>query len=83
MVNRSPIVYDNSLIFYNNNDNRLICNKREDCVVSCNFDAAEFIFDCKYSQLPLIEYKKSWIPPIEKLGSEKEVKKRWRLRHEI
>ena len=83
MVDRSPIVYDNSLMFYNNNDNRLTCNIIEYETLSCRFEAAEFIFDCKNSQIPLIEYKRSCIPPIKKLGSEKEIMKRFILRHEI
>ena len=83
MVSRSVIKYDSSRVFYNNENNRFIWNSGEYGVCSCDFDAAEFVFDCKNSQLPLIEDKKSCVPPLVKLGSKAEVIKRWRLRHEI
>lgn len=75
MVDRSPLHY--------NGGYKLIWYINEHGTCSCNFDAAEFVFDCRSSRIPLIEDKKSCIPPLSKLGSKREVMKRWRLRHEI
>lgn len=75
MVDRAPLYY--------NGGYKLICYMGEYGTLSCNFDAAEFVFDCKNSRIPLIEYKKSCIPPLAKLGSEGEVAKRWELRHKF
>lgn len=73
MVVRTPLHYNGGYKLTRNLDEHGVC--------SCNFDAAEFVFDCRDSRIPLIEYKKSCIPPLTKLGNKAEVMKRWRLRY--
>lgn len=62
MLNRAPFKYS---------ENNITCNLTWDShhygVVSCKYEAAEFIWECKDSKLPLIEDKRSIIPPIVKL----------------
>ena len=71
MVDRAPMRYIGG--------SKLNCNVRDCEVVLCPFDAAEFIFDCKNTQLPLIEYKKSSIPPTTELNNSKEIR-RWKFK---
>ena len=60
MLKRAPFKYS---------ENNITWDGHYYSVVSCKYEATEFIWECKNSRLPLIEDKKSIIPPITLLGS--------------